>query len=219
MFFLNFGLTYERRLNPKMSLGINFNFTVPRGLPFSRFIETTANEWLDGTNFSGVTYSDFKFKKFGVSPELRFYTKEKAISSFYFSLYATYNYYGIDPFEAIVPGTMSGGNTEASFAISTSNFTGGFAIGNQWVLGGGFTIDLTWIGFGFGAGWVKGSGTSLNPLNPADFDAIASDINSIFFGNKIFDISAESTSDSLSVTGRVLIPTIRLFNFSIGFTF
>ncbi len=80
-----------------------------------------------GVAYTGLKLDDVKFNGVAITPEYRFYFKQKAISGVYVAPYLRYQNYNV-----------KSGNDEGSY----NSIGGGALIGRQWVYGSGFTLDL-----------------------------------------------------------------------------
>jgi hypothetical protein len=174
----NIGLTYERQLNSSLSLSGTVNFTIPRKIPLSGIISEYTDPLLADAGITGISFSDFRFYRIGISPEIRYYTGRNAHSGFYLSGYVNFNRFGISEFSASME-DYNGQSASAAFKASVTNIGGGFAIGNQWVWGG-FTLDITWVGVGVGSTIFGFTGTASNGENIVDFQNAADEVNGFF---------------------------------------
>lgn len=93
---------YERKLNEGMSAQLGFAYT-------------------------GIKLDDVQFEGIAITPEVRFYLKQKAISGVYAAPFLRYQNYSV---------------TSGSDKGSYSSIGGGALIGRQWVYGSGFVLDL-----------------------------------------------------------------------------
>jgi hypothetical protein len=92
-----------------------------------------------GVAYTGVKLDETKFDGLAITPEVRFYFKQKAISGLYAAPFLRYQNYSI-----------SNGADKASY----TSFGGGALIGRQWVYGSGFVLDL-FFGPSFNSGDLK----------------------------------------------------------------
>jgi hypothetical protein len=108
----------------------------------SVFYERKINESTSlqlGVAYTGVKLSDVKFEGVAITPEVRFYFNQKALSGFYAAPFLRYQNF-----------TVSDENSKGTL----STFGGGALIGRQWVFGSGFALDL-FIGPSYNGGDVK----------------------------------------------------------------
>lgn len=80
-----------------------------------------------GVAYTGLKLDDVKFTGLAITPEYRYYFKQKAISGVYTAPFLRYQNYNVKD------GTDEGKYT---------SFGGGILIGRQWVYGSGFVLDL-----------------------------------------------------------------------------
>lgn len=113
----------------------------------SVFYERKINDGMSaqlGLAYTGIKISDTKFTGLAITPEVRFYFKQNALSGLYAAPFLRYQNYKI-----------SDGMDEGKY----TSFGGGALIGRQWVYGSGFTLDL-FFGPSFNSGNYKAtSGT------------------------------------------------------------
>lgn len=96
----------------------------------SVFYERKLNEGTSlqlGLAYTGVKIDDTKFEGIAITPEVRFYLKQKAISGLYAAPFLKYQNYSV-----------RSGSDKGTY----SSFGGGALIGRQWVYGSGFVLDL-----------------------------------------------------------------------------
>lgn len=80
-----------------------------------------------GVAYTGIKLDETKFEGVAITPEVRFYLKQKAISGLYFAPFLRYQNYSV---------------TDGSDKGTYSSFGGGALIGRQWTYGSGFVLDL-----------------------------------------------------------------------------
>ena len=108
----------------------------------SVFYERKLNEGTSlqlGVAYTGIKLDDTKFEGLAITPEVRFYLKQKAISGLYAAPFLRYQNY------SVTDGTDKGTYT---------SFGGGALIGRQWVYGSGFVLDI-FFGPSFNSGDYK----------------------------------------------------------------
>lgn len=120
-------LQYERSVLPHLSIGSDFSYT------FFKY---------NITDFSGVNNETFtgtaQLNGFGISPEIRYYTRGEGPKGFYLCGFGEYYIAGVT---AEAKGVVSGNKASAT----ASGFTiigGGVSLGWQWLIGDAFCIDL-----------------------------------------------------------------------------
>ena len=96
----------------------------------SIFYERKINDGVSaqlGLAYTGIKLSDVKFTGLAITPEVRFYLKQRAISGLYAAPFLRYQDY-----------TVTDGSDKGKY----SSFGGGALIGRQWVYGSGFVLDI-----------------------------------------------------------------------------
>lgn len=84
-----------------------------------------------GVAYTGLELGDLKYNGIILTPEVRFYAKQRSISGFYIAPYLRYQNFNIsleDP----------ASNSEMVY----KSFGGGLLLGRQWVYSSGFVFDL-----------------------------------------------------------------------------
>ena len=84
-----------------------------------------------GVAYMGLSAGDLKYSGIILTPEMRFYMKERAISGGYIAPYFRFQRYSI-----------SDESTSPNSEISYTSFGGGLLFGRQWVFESGFVFDL-----------------------------------------------------------------------------
>jgi len=92
-----------------------------------------------GVAYTGLKLDDVKFSGIAITPEVRFYLKQRAISGLYAAPFLRYQDY------TVTDGTDKGNYT---------SFGGGALIGRQWVYGSGFVLDI-FFGPSYNSGTYK----------------------------------------------------------------
>lgn len=106
----------------------------------SVFYERKINEGTSlqlGVAYTGIKLDETKFEGLAITPEVRFYLNQKAISGLYFGPFVKYQNF-----------TVTDGSDKGTY----SSFGGGALIGRQWVYQSKFVLDLF-----FGPSYNNGS--------------------------------------------------------------
>lgn len=161
--FGNVNLNYERALSERMSLNAKVGFSFPgRAIPFT-----------DATGTGDI--SDGSYGAFEITPELRFYGKEKgALRGFYWGPWLRYRQWGIGGTDVVSTYT-----TTVDFGLST--FNGGVQLGAQWLIGDVFSIDWSFLGVGVGYYNLAFNVTSDDPN--VDWNQVRQDIETSYGAN------------------------------------
>jgi hypothetical protein len=100
----------------------------------SLFIETKLDNSKSiqlGVAYMGLGIGDLKYSGIILTPEMRFYMNERAISGGYIAPYFRFQRYSI-----------TDESTSPNSEISYTSFGGGLLFGRQWVFESGFALDL-----------------------------------------------------------------------------
>nr|WP_276901522.1 DUF3575 domain-containing protein [Pedobacter kyonggii] len=117
----------------------------------SVFYERKLNDGVSlqlGVAYTGLKLDDVKFTGVAITPEVRFYLKQKAISGLYAAPFLRYQDY-----------TVTDGTDKGNY----NSFGGGALIGRQWVYGSGFVLDIF-----FGPSYNNGSYKATQGNNEPD---------------------------------------------------
>lgn len=116
----------------------------------SVFYERKINDGMSaqlGIAYTGIKISDTKFRGLAITPEVRFYFKQNALSGLYAAPFLRYQDY-----------KLSDGIDEGKY----TSFGGGALIGRQWVYESGFTLDL-FFGPSYNSGKYKATAGTDEP--------------------------------------------------------
>lgn len=118
----------------------------------SMFLETRLDNTKSlqmGVAYMGLGFGDIKYSGIILTPELRFYAKQRALSGGYIAPYFRFQRYSI-----------TDESTSPNSEISYTSYGGGLLFGRQWVFDSGFVFDM-FAGPSFNEGKIKyESGTS-----------------------------------------------------------
>ncbi len=221
----NVGFVYERKLSDRLAANVSLNFSSKQAAPLSGLLTEIAEPYLDSNDINTDIFNN-KFSSFGFGFQLRYFPKKEALKGLYLAPYFGFQRNSIDPFDFDFPDKDNPGQTNGGQADISSTLMGvGLGIGNQWIIGKGLTVDIMWIGLGYGTSNLKIEGTE-RPGETVDFAEIDADVNN-FLDNDLEDpfhkygqrIESEYTDDYIKLTLKQGIPYTRLLNFSIGWSF
>ncbi|MEM6766278.1 MAG: DUF3575 domain-containing protein [Bacteroidota bacterium] len=198
----------EVAVGEKLSLGLWVNWLPERGLGLvDNLLEAEDAGFIDDFSLGGVA----------LTPELRFYpgNKRPAPHGFFIGPYATYASYGLKAPYEYTPSSSSEAITVQSRGF-LDFYGGGFIIGNQWLIGEHFVIDL----FG-GLGIISANaGVSVKDdrLALVDFEEIRDELQEeIDIDSENITFFANNNKAGFR-TSSVLLPHGR-FGFSLGYSF
>lgn len=192
----NYGFQYERVLNKKISLALQYRFMPESGIPYKSFVQKKVGD--DDPNTTKII-DEFTMSNFAITPELRIYLSKKGYGSgFYiapFYRYASFSSNDLNVFYT------DDNNVEQSMKLSgklTSN-TGGILLGVQSTLSRHVILDISFFGPHFGAGSGNFSGVSTNTLSPSEQDDLRQELEDIDipFVDKTVNVNANAVSMKL----------------------
>lgn len=207
--FEQFNFKYEREIVHNISLGATIGVFVPNSFPALETVltQTVPNKAED---------IKLRFGGFSINPELRLYISvDGGLDGFYFSPIIHYTNNTLD-FIYIDD------NDEFLFDSRIDGLGGSLNIGNQWVIGSGFTID--WTILGLGAKYYNSSSTITlknSALNITDDEAkeIEDALKDIeYIGKGVGEVTFDSDNNSLNIKIGALAPVLRT-SLSLGWTF
>ena len=219
------GFTYERKLSDKLSGSVSLNFSNKKAAPLSGTLTDYAVQYLDSTSVNTNIFKN-KFSSFGLDFQLKFYPKKEALKGFYIAPYFGYQKGGMDLFDFEFPdkdlvGVTHGGEVDLGY----KTFGGGIGIGNQWIIGKSITLDILWVGIGYGTTTISVQGTE-RAGETVDFQSIDADVNDFISKQndqtvKRFtdNIKSEYTDDFIKLSLKQGIPFSKILNISIGYAF
>ncbi|MEO9005235.1 MAG: hypothetical protein ABI288_10880 [Ginsengibacter sp.] len=158
----NYALQYERVLNRKISVALQYRMMPETGIPFkSTILKQVGNDDPETKKL----IDDFRMSNFAITPELRIYLSKKGYGrGFYiapFYRYASFNSNDLNIFYT------DDNNVDQSIKMSgklTTN-TAGLLMGVQSDLGKHVTLDISFFGPHYGAGKGDFTGTTSTPLS------------------------------------------------------
>ncbi len=134
---------YFKTQNVAFSLG--FGYKLPRNKGSYSSTELTVN---GDTNF----LNQRNWEGFRITPELKFYTSkdiEDKAKGFYFSMFGRYSAYNV---QANFNRKVDAFSKQLLLDGEISNLSFGVSIGTRFIVGSRCTIDVTWLGVGYGTG-------------------------------------------------------------------
>jgi hypothetical protein len=217
----DFNATYEKKITDKLSISTRTNYMKTSKFPFADLLNVDdINETFPNilTKFStlGITGG-------GVRPEFRFHFKGDGLSGGYFGLYSTAQFGNVSPISAQYKRDDANGNEKISYLSFTpkaSYIGGGISLGKQWILGKGFTLDLTLINIGVGMIklTVEGSGDGISDSEYSEYMSLIEQ-TSVSFGPVKIGPKAKRTAEGVEVSINQVGVVTRIFQFGFGFSF
>jgi hypothetical protein len=198
LLFKSYSLQYERILNRKFSVAIQYRIMPETGIPFkSNVLKLVDNEDPE----TKKTIEDFKISNYAITPEVRIYLSKKGFGQgFYiapFYRYASFTSNSLNIF------FTDENNAEQSVQMSgkiTSN-TFGLAIGAQHLYGKHIVLD--WSLFGPHYGSAKGSfiGTPSHSLSAAEQKDLHDQLDGIDIPLTTKTVNVSPNNASLNLDG------------------
>jgi hypothetical protein len=193
LLFKSYALQYERVLNRKFSVAIQYRIMPESGIPFKSHVLKLMGDVDDNTK---KVIEEFKMSNFAITPEVKLYLSRKGYGrGFYlapFYRYASFTSNQLNVFYT------DDNDVEQSIKLSgklTSN-TFGLAIGAQNALGKNIVLDWSLLGPHLGTGKGNFIGASTKPLSPdeqADVRKMLEDID-IPLADKTVNVDANGAS-------------------------
>ncbi|MEO5500518.1 MAG: hypothetical protein ABIR31_03660 [Ginsengibacter sp.] len=192
LLFKSYSFQYERVLNRKFSVAIQYRIMPESALPFKSNILKLVG---DDPNTKQII-EDFKMSNFAITPEVRIYLNKKGYGrGFYiapFYRYASFTSNDLNVFYT------DDNNVEQSVKMSgklTSN-TFGFTIGAQNSIGKHFVFDWSLFGPHYGSGKGTFIGTTTKPLSQNEQNVLKQQLDNIDIPltNKTVNVNANSAS-------------------------
>ena len=209
----NYGIQYERVINPHQSIALGISISPNTGLPF----KSTLLDQFGGNEDARNAIESTKFTKFTISPEYRFYMSKKgAPIGFYLTPFARYSHMSIDQDYNFTP--SSGRKHTAHLTGKFSGIGGGFMLGTQFALGTKMVLDWWIVGPFIGAMNADFHGTDdMSDMSQADKDNLESDIESVKIPLWKTDATVGENTIDTKFTGPFY--GVRTLGFSLGYRF
>jgi hypothetical protein len=188
----NYSLQYERVLNRKFSVALQYRMMPSSTIPFQKLVLKQVG---DDANTKKII-EDFRMSNYAITPEVRFYVGKKGYGrGFYiapFYRYASFTSNNLNIFYT------DDNDVESSIKLSgklTSN-TGGIMFGMQHFFGKHIIMDTWLLGVHFGTGTGNFTGASSKTLSQTEQDDIKQQLENIDIPltNKTVTVNANNAS-------------------------
>ncbi len=172
----NYSLQYERILNRKFSIAVQYRTMPATTIPFQKLILKAVGD--DDPDTKKII-EDFRMSNYAITPEVRFYVGKKGYGrGFYiapFYRYASFTTNDLNVFYT------DENDVESSIKLSgkLNANTGGILFGVQKFLGKRIVLDTWFLGPHFGAGKGDFSGVSSKPLTQSEQDDLRRQLEDI----------------------------------------
>jgi hypothetical protein len=194
----NYSLQYERVLNRKISIALQYRMMPETGIPFKSTILKAVGD--DDPDTKKII-EDFRLSNYAITPEVRFYLSRKGYGrGFYiapFYRYASFTSNDLNIFYT------DDNNAEQSVKMSgklTSN-TGGLLLGVQSDLGKHVVLDISFFGPHYGGGKGHFEGTTSQPLTPDEQDDLREQLEDINIPLTDKTVNVNANGASLKLDG------------------
>jgi hypothetical protein len=146
----NLGVSYERSISHKWSVGMGVRYMPMTSVPFKTTVSNLIND-------GDIDVQDARMGNIALTPEIRYYLGAARMHGFYIGVYGRYADFG-----ATVPVSYATEiNTEtAQFTGHIHSFSGGLLFGAQYYFFDRLTVDIWIVGAAYG-----GSSGNLNAIN------------------------------------------------------
>ena len=193
----NYSLQYERVLNRKISVALQYRIMPETSIPFkSSFLKAVGDD-----PDTKKIIDDFKMSNFSITPEIRFYLNKKGYGrGFYIAPFYRYASFTSNNFNVFY---NDDNNVEQSVKMSgklTTN-TGGFLIGVQNSLGKHMVLDLSLFGPHYGSGKGDFKGTTSQPLTPDEQNNLREQLEDIDIPLTDKTVNVNANGASLKLDG------------------
>lgn len=163
----NYAFQYERVLNKRVALALQYRIMPTTGIPFK---QTILKAMEDEDPDTRKIIDEFRMSNYAITPEVRFYLSRKGYGrGFYLAPFYRYASFTSNDLNVFYTDEF---NTEHSIKMNgklTSN-TVGLLLGVQSNLGKHVVLDISFFGPHYGAGNGNFKGTSSQPLSQSEQD-------------------------------------------------
>lgn len=193
-------LTYERVINPNMTVSLGTNIKLPRDL--------SKGEGLTDFSTENSTVEFGHLRGFTLTPEFRYYTgqQKEAPHGFYLAPFLRYLNYSVDP-SLVYTHPETGAMSNINSKIRMTGIGGGFSVGHQWVISDAITIDW-YFGLGIAPSTIKFNGEVDGQLQEdlqAFVDEVNVELDDIPFYNFSIDPAGTSIDGKIGVVPWVIV--------------
>lgn len=194
----SYSLQYERILNRKFSVALQYRLMPETGLPFkSSILKLVDNDDPE----SKKTIEDFKISNYAITPEVRIYLSKKGFGrGFYIAPFYRYASFTSNDFDIFF---TDENNAEQSIKMSgklTAN-TFGLAMGVQSALGKHVVLDIGFFGPHYGSGKGEFKGTPSHSLSAAEQNDLSNQLEGIDIPLTNSTVEVNANSASLKLDG------------------
>jgi hypothetical protein len=189
----SYSLQYERILNRKFSVAVQYRTMPTTGLPFkSTILKLIDNDEPDTKKI----IEDFRMSNYAITPEVRIYLSRKGFGrGFYIAPFYRYASFTSNDFNVFFSDENNGEQSIKMSGKLTAN-TFGLAMGVQSALGKHVVLNIGFFGPHFGSGNGEFNGTSSHPLNAEEQEDLRDQLEGIDIPliNNTVEVNANSAS-------------------------
>jgi hypothetical protein len=194
----NYSLQYERILNRKFSIAVQYRIMPESTIPFQKAILKQIGN--DDPNTTKII-QDFRLSNYAITPEVRFYVGKKGYGrGFYIAPFYRYASFTSNDFNIFY---TDDNDNESSIKLSgklTSN-TGGIMFGMQHFLGKHIVMDTWLLGPHFGSGTGNFTGASSKSLSQTEQNDIKQQLEDIDIPLTDKTVNVNANNASLKLNG------------------
>ncbi len=194
----NYSLQYERTLNRKISVALQYRIMPTTGIPFKSTVLKIVGD--DDPDTKKII-EDFKLSNYAITPEVRIYLSKKGYGQgFYVAPFYRYASFTSNDFNVFY---TDDSNNEQSIKLSgnlTSN-TGGFLLGVQKTYRKHVVLDIWLLGPHYGSGKGDFDGISSRQLSTNEQDVLRRELENIDIPLTDKTVSVNSSGASLKLNG------------------
>jgi hypothetical protein len=194
----SYSLQYERILNRKFSVAVQYRVMPETGIPFkSSVLKLIDNQDPE----SKKTIEDFKMSNYAITPEVRIYLSRKGFGrGFYIAPFYRYASFTANNFDIFF---SDENNAQQSIKMSgkVNANTFGLAMGVQSAIGKHVVLDIGFFGPHYGSGKGEFKGTSSHSLSAAEQNDLRSQLEGINIPLTNNTVEVNASNASLKLDG------------------
>jgi hypothetical protein len=210
----DFAVDYEFTMLKKLSINTRTNVMVPLKNPANLIGQLDLPNDGIGKILGAIPATDaINFNSFGVSPQLRFYPKGEAPKGFYITAYQNSQFSNFTAFDYSFEDKNGAQKIEGTAEISNRIIGAGLGFGKQYIVGPGITIDIIWLGVGFGTSTLSIRGDAKDPNNPIKFNE--ENVGDFYLEGSTINYGGDFVE--IEIKAPMVYP--KILNFAIGFAF
>ncbi len=194
----NYSLQYERVLNRKFSIAVQYRVMPTTAIPFQKAVLKAVGDEDPDTK---KIIEDFRLSNYAITPEIRFYVGKKGYGrGFYIAPFYRYASFSTNELNVFY---TDENDVENSIKLSgkLNASTGGLLFGIQKFLGKRVVLDLWMFGPHYGSGKGDFSGTSSKTLTQSEQDDLRQQLENIDIPLTDKTVNVNANGASLKLDG------------------